>query len=145
MSSIRNILTSNRGSNALELALIAPVIGLLICILVVVGRLASAGNTVENAAIGAAREASLSRSTAAAQAAATTRANTILNDAGVKCSATTVAIDDTGINAALGDTGIVRADLTCIADLSDIGMPGLPGHKTLTATATSPVDPHRER
>jgi hypothetical protein len=37
----------------------------------------------------------------------------------------------------------VKVDVACVVRLSDIGLPGLPGNRTLTDEATSPLDPFR--
>jgi hypothetical protein len=35
--------------------------------------------------------------------------------------------------------------VTCTVNLSDLSIPGVPGARTITATASSPVDAYRER
>jgi len=39
----------------------------------------------------------------------------------------------------------VTVTVTCIVELSDVSMPGLPGTKTLTATFVSSIDSYRGR
>ena len=62
--------SGERGSMSVELVLIAPALALVILLLVAGARVALAGNAVESAAVAAARDASLSRTTAGAQAGA---------------------------------------------------------------------------
>ena len=38
--------------------------------------------------------------------------------------------------------GSVTVTVTCVAQLSDVTAPGLPGTKTFSATATAPIDPY---
>ena len=42
-------------------------------------------------------------------------------------------------------TAQVTATVTCKVDVADLAIPGLPGTRTITATASSPVDAYRER
>jgi hypothetical protein len=39
----------------------------------------------------------------------------------------------------------VTATVTCKVEVADLAIPGLPGTRTITATASSPVDAYRER
>jgi hypothetical protein len=63
----------------------------------------------------------------------------------VRCSSQWVDIDTGGLAAPVGTPAKVTATVTCIADLSDLSMPGLPGSRTITATMSSPIDTYRER
>jgi hypothetical protein len=118
---------------------------LFIGLLVVGGRLALAGNAVQSAAYAAAREATLARTAATAQSAGENAANFSLNSNGVTCIDRIVQVNTLGFNQALGTTGTVEATLTCRVNLSDSGLPGLPGSVELERSASSPVDPYRQR
>ncbi|RJT84740.1 pilus assembly protein [Cryobacterium melibiosiphilum] len=142
---LRQVLRHEQGSMSVELVLIAPALVLVILLLVAGARLALAGNSVESAAAAAARDASLSRTASAAQLNATQAAQTSIAQAGLSCASFTVVIDDSGLSVPLGEVGLVSATLSCTLDLTDIALPGLPGTKTMTTTATSPVDAYRER
>lgn len=133
------------GSMSVELVILAPAIAFVILFLVVAGRVSMAGNATEAAAISAAREASLSRSTDVAQSNANAAAQVAMSQAGYDCASLTVTINDGGLNVPLGQVGTVSATISCTLNLSDIALPGLPGTKTLTSTAISPVDAYRER
>ena len=43
------------------------------------------------------------------------------------------------------NTASVTATVTCVVNLSDVAVPGLPGTRTITATMSSPLDTYRER
>jgi hypothetical protein len=130
---------------SVELVMIAPALALVILFLVAGARIALAGNAVESAAVAAARDASLSRTTAGAQAGAQLAANVSIAQAGLACANFTVVVDDAGLSVPLGEVGTVSATLTCTLNMTDIALPGLPGTKTITSTASSPVDAFRVR
>lgn len=142
---LRTMLRDDRGALSVELVILAPALVLIILLLIACGRIAIAGTASQTAAMVAAREASLSRTSAQAQPDATQAAETSMSQAGYNCISLTVKIDDSGLNAPLGTVGTVGATITCVVNLSDVAIPGLPGTKTITATATSPVDAFRER
>lgn len=136
---------SDRGSLSVELVLLAPAILAIALFLIACGRIGLAQVSVEGAANAAVRDASLSRTAYAAQANATSSANSSISSAGLNCTPLEVAIDSAGLNSSIGQVGTVRATITCTLNLSDIALPGLPGTKVITVSATSPVDPYRER
>ena len=63
----------------------------------------------------------------------------------MRCDSQRVDVDTRGFGAPVGTPAKVTATVTCIADLSDISIPGLPGTRTITATMSSPIDTYRER
>ena len=134
-----------RGSATLELAILTPALLLLLGLLVLAGRVQVAASAVEHAAQVAAREASLARTTEAAQAAATSAADRELSAQDIRCAPSSVLIDSSGFAAPVGQPGTVTATITCTVTFSDLAIPGLPGSRTLTAVATSPLDRYRTR
>lgn len=134
-----------RGSLTLELAVLAPGLLLLLSLLIVGGRVAVAGGSVEAAARDAARTASIARGPDQAQAESTATANQSLARQGLDCSATTVDVTTAGFAVPVGQPAQVTATVSCRVDLADLALPGLPGARTVTATATSPLDTYRER
>lgn len=136
---------SDRGSASAELVLLAGLVLMFALACVGFGRLALANMTVQSAVSAAAREASLARTDSEAQTSAHDTANAALNSSGIYCRALTVTVDTSGMNVPLGQVGMVSSTITCDVELSDIALPGLPGSKQMTATASSPVDPYRER
>lgn len=149
LRTIRTVITKlhrdDTGTAGLEVAILAPVLVMILVLIAAAGRLALAGNAVESAASAAAREASLSRTAAQAQTAADAMARTSLAQSGVSCLRLTVNIDASGLNAPIGTTGRVSASISCQVSLSNAAMIGMPGTRTLTGSAVSPVDAYRER
>ncbi|MGW4784856.1 TadE family protein [Streptomyces sp. NPDC004230] len=138
-------LRQDHGSYALETAVLAPVLIAILLLMVAFGRITDADGAVDAAAHAAARAASLERDPTAAQEAAQDAVTRSLNGDGVTCQTSNVAIDTTGYTSDVGTAATVTATISCTADLSDIGMPGLPGAKTLNAQWTSPIDTYRAR
>ncbi|MFE4663800.1 hypothetical protein ACFRI7_03110 [Streptomyces sp. NPDC056716] len=56
-----------------------------------------------------------------------------------------MSISTGGFSAAIGEPASTTATVTCTVRLSDIGLPGLPGSKTLTSSFTSSIDSYRQR
>jgi Flp pilus assembly protein TadG len=135
----------DRGSSTLELAIWGPVLLIIIGLLIVGGRIALAGNAVQSAAFAAAREATIARDSSQAQSNGEAGANFSLNSNGINCISRSVSVDTSAFNQPLGTAGNVTATLTCTVNLSDAAVPGLPGAVNITRTATSPVDPYRQR
>ncbi|WP_406451528.1 pilus assembly protein [Streptomyces sp. NBC_00876] len=135
----------DRGSEAIQAAIVTPLMIMFLCMALAAGRVVTAGSKVDAAAEDAAREASISRTAGSAQDHAYAAANETLADQGLKCSGTTVSVDVSGLNAPLGTVGTVTATVTCTVPLSDLMLPGAPGSHTLSSTFTSAVDAYRER
>ena len=127
------------GSTTVELVLLTPVLLAFLALMVLLGRIAEAGGQVEGAARDASRAASLERSTATAAAAAHQAAETNLAGQRVTCRDLKVVLD-TG-NWRPG--GSVGAEVRCAADLSGLGLTGIPGSKTLTGSSVSPLEQYR--
>ncbi|MFE1840697.1 TadE/TadG family type IV pilus assembly protein [Streptomyces sviceus] len=138
-------LRSDEGSAAIEAAIILPALIMFLCMAIAGGRIVTSGAKIDAAAEDAAREASIHRTAGAAQGAAQAAAAQSLTDQGIKCASTTVTINTGGLNVPVGQVGTVTATVTCTVNLSDLLLPGLPGAKTLTSTATSVVDQYRQR
>lgn len=132
------------GSEAVELAILLPVILTAIAVLVVGARIALSGQRISGVAGAASREASLVRSPAAAQQAATVGAMSALASAGLHCTDTKVTVDTSGFAARAGTPAVVTVTVSCDVSLSSIGIAGLPGSQTLRDTASSPLDPARD-
>ena len=134
-----------RGSTTLELVVWAPGLLLLIGLLTLAGRVNSANAAVEQAAVDAARTASSARTAAAAAGLAQAGAGRTLAAQGLQCTTTTVALDTSGFATPPGRSATVTATVTCPVRLSDLSIPGLPGTRTVSHTATSSLDTFRER
>lgn len=140
----RRVGRADRGSESVELAILLP-IGLLVLGFIVVGaRIVLASDRMSGIAGIAARDASIARSPDAAQSIAKTSAEHALASDNLHCTDLRVAVDTGGFNAAPGTNASIHVEVWCTVDLSDIGVTGLPGSKTLHDSATSPLDPARD-
>ena len=132
------------GSAALELAIIAPVLLLLLALIVMGGRFAMASAAITGVAGAAARDASLARSPAAARAAAISSAQATLAEQDLHCQGSpTVQVDTSGFAAAPGTPASITVDVTCVVVVDPLDVPGLPGTRTLHERAVSPLDSYR--
>jgi Flp pilus assembly protein TadG len=129
----------DRGAVTLELVLSLPVWVALLLFVILCGRLVTAQLDVDAAAHNAARAASLARSNPAAVRDARTAAEQALTDRKITCRDLTVSVDTGGLRPGTP----VQVDVSCTASLSDLGLLGVPGTRTVTATSTSPVDTWR--
>lgn len=127
----------DRGSVAVEVVLVAPLLIVLLVFVAGLGRIAHTRGQVDGAAADAARSASLERTPAAAQRAGESAARAYLGDRA--CRQLDVAID----TAQLRPGGAVTAQLRCTASLAGLGMAGLPGTRVFAATAIAPIDAYR--
>ena len=133
-----------RGSATLEAVIGVPAFMLFVLLIIAAGRIALARQAVEASAAEAARSASIARTKHQAADGASGAATSLRNQ-GVRCTSQRVDIDTSGFAAPVGTPAKVTATVTCIADLSDLSIPGLPGSRTITATMSSPIDTYRER
>lgn len=134
-----------RGSAALELAILTPALLLLLALVVLAGRVQVASGAVEHAAATAARDASMARTVDAARTAALTAADRELAAQDIDCATTSVILDVAGFAVPVGQPAAVTATITCVVSLSDLAVPGVPGERALTSTATSAIDRFRTR
>lgn len=125
---------------SLELAILAPLVIVMLLLVVAFGRVTHSRAMVDQAAAAAARAASLSRTPGEAVNAAATTAATTLADAGLSCAGSDVVTDTSGF----GPGGQVTARVTCIVDLSQLVLAGVPGRMTMTASSTSPIETYRD-
>ncbi|MFD5445701.1 TadE family protein [Streptomyces tendae] len=136
---------SDKGSVAIEAAIVIPPLIMFLCLALAGGRLVTSGAKIDAAAEDAAREASIHRTAASARTAAQAAAAESLDDQGITCASSSVAIDTSGLSVPVGQVGTVTVTVTCTVNLSDLLLPGVPGAKSLTSTATSVVDAFRSR
>lgn len=128
-----------RGAAAVEAALIAPVLIIVLLFVVGLGRMGQTRQQVESAASDAARAASLERNTAYSATAANAAAEAALDDSGVVCTGVEVDVDVSDYQP--GGQGVVT--VSCTAQLSDVALTGLPGTKVYSATSTVPIETYR--
>ncbi|MFE5029892.1 TadE family protein [Streptomyces sp. NPDC056656] len=136
---------SDRGSAAIEAAIVLPSLLVFLCLAIAGGRLVMSGSKIDAAAQDAAREASIHRTAASAQDAARAAATESLADQGITCASSSVSINTAGLSVPIGQVATVSATVSCTVNLSDLLLPGAPGSRTLESTATSVVDQYRQR
>ena len=140
----RRLRSGERGTEAgfasLELVILFPVLMLMLLLVVGFGRLTHGKDLVQQAASAAARAATLDSNPIQAGSDAKQAAHDVLDQAGVSCSSFTVTPDTSDFRPG----GQVSVFVACTTTLSDLGLVGFPGHKTLTATATSPLEQFRQ-
>ena len=125
-----------RGSAATELVLVTPLLLLLVLFVVFLGRLSSARQDVTSAARDAARAASLRADPATAAADAEIAAQASFADRGTSCRELTVNVDTSRFRPG----GSVGVQVICTADLSDLALLHVPGHRTVSADAREVID-----
>ena len=128
----------DRGSAAVELTLLAPLFVLLLLFVVAAGRLVSARLAVDDAAHQAARTLTLARTPASATDQARTTALAALAER-VDCIRVDLSVD----LAAATPGGSATVRLSCVVPLSDLTGLALPATRTITSSASSPVDAYR--
>jgi Flp pilus assembly protein TadG len=132
---------AERGSVTAEAVLIAPVlVMLLVFVAVVVHRGVDARLRLDDAAHQAARAASLQRTPAAANTAAQATATSALAHAGLVCRNGAVT---TSTSASPGSTVVVSVN--CTVDFGQALILGVPGSRTLSATASEVIDTYRSQ
>ena len=137
--------TGERGSAAVEAAVGVPAFLLFVGLIIFAGRMALAHNAIDAAAAEAARTASIARDSGEASAEARAAAMSTLRNQNVHCRSSNVHVDTSGFAAPLGTGAHVTASVTCLVNLSDLSVPGVPGAKRVRSTATSPIDTYRGR
>lgn len=129
----------DRGSVAVETAVVAPALVALLLLVVFAGRVAQSEGDVRRAASEAARAASLTQSPEAAVEAAEQAVAANLRSSGIGCStlATDVDTDD------FRPGGTVAVDVRCVASMADITLLGVPGERTFAARSVEVIDRYR--
>lgn len=129
----------DRGSVAVETAVVAPALVALLLLVVFAGRVAHSEGDVRRAASEAARAASLTQSPEAAVEAAEQAVAANLRSSGIGCStlATDVDTDD------FRPGGTVTVNVRCVASMADITLLGVPGERTFAARSVEVIDRYR--
>ncbi len=128
-----------RGSVAIEAAMLVPVFIVLVSLVIAAGRIRTADGVVVEASRDAARAASMATPDGARAAGRKAGADTLASE-GLKCP-TPVVVPH--MNVGPGQTGTVKATVTCTVALSDLLWRGLPGKVTITSSFTAVVDTYR--
>ena len=133
-----------RGSASLELVIVVPAVVAVIALLTAGWRLWSVRSQVREAAAAGARAATLARSGAEAEQAASAAIDADLETVGSSCTGPTVGIDVSAFSAPPGQGGDVGVDVTCEVPFTDLLIP-MPGALTVEGHAGSRRDSFRER
>lgn len=129
----------DRGSMAVETAIIMPALLALLLLVGYAGRTAQAEADVRRAASEAARYASLIQDPASAQAEAEDVAAANLAASGVACGSVQTSVDATE----LVPGGTVTVTVRCTTSMADLTLLGVPGHRTFVARSVEVIDRYR--
>ncbi|QSB14928.1 pilus assembly protein [Natronosporangium hydrolyticum] len=139
-------MSRQRGSAALEMAVIMPLFVVLFTTAVVLGRTGHAISAVEMAAYDGARTASLARDAGTAQVQAQATVTERLSDRGYACvGGPEVVVDTSGFAQDVGEPASVTVTVTCRVSFADIDLLGVPADQRMSASFTSPLDQYRIR
>lgn len=130
---------SERGSAAVELVLVTPLLIVMLLFVAFGGRMVMARGDIDAAARDAARAASLARSPAAADQAARDAADASLAARQAPCADLDVRTDTSGFRPG----GTVAVTVTCHLSLGDLALLAVPASRALTGHAVAPVDAYR--
>lgn len=133
-----------RGSAAVEIVLLAPMLGALVLVVIFGGRLALARQTVQAAAADAARAASIARSADEAKRSASRIAEDTMSNQGVTCATSSVEVDTSGFQQSPGTPATTAVTIACDVATADLSLP-LPGTTRVSATSSSELDVFRSR
>ena len=128
------------GFSTLELVVITPFLLAFVLLVVGFGRVTHGRQLVQQAAAAAARAAALANTPGQAATDATQEASDTLAQAGISCQSMHPSVDTSQFHAG----GQVSVTITCVTNLSDLTVVGFPGHKTLTASASAPLEQYRQ-
>jgi Flp pilus assembly protein TadG len=126
----------DRGSVAVETAILAPALLAVMALVVVVGRVGNCKLDLDAAAQSAARTVSMARSPADAVVGAENAARSTLRVGSATCREWT-------FDAAITITE-VTVEISCVVDLSAASMLPVPGTAVLKTTASQVIDRYRE-
>jgi len=131
--------TGERGSIAVEVAVLAPAFIFLMLLVVFAGKISEAEGNVERAASAAARAASLRQHPSDATTDAETAAEENLAQAGVPCTTLTTAVDTSDFRAG----GTVTVTVICEASMAGVTLLGVPGTRVFTSQVVEVIDNYR--
>ena len=129
----------DRGSLTVELVVLTPVVLVVVLTSLVFGRIVEARQQVVEAARAGAEAAAVLPTVGTAQWVGSINAVINLIGRTHTCAHASITVDTSHFVPG----GSVTAHVSCLVLLSDVGVPGLPGSTTVTASATAPLDPYR--
>lgn len=128
-----------RGSVAVEMAVLAPALVALLLLVVFAGRVAQADGDVRRAASAAARSASLRQDPSEAETAGRQTAAENLVASGIGCARLDTEVDTSRFAAG----GTVAVTVRCTASMADVSLLGVPGRRTFVARSVEVIDRYR--
>ncbi|MFI5692300.1 TadE/TadG family type IV pilus assembly protein [Kribbella sp. NPDC051586] len=128
-----------RGTMALEMVILAPVLLLLFMFLLACGRYFQTSSLLESAARDGARSASQARSLPDAQSRVDQAVTATMGQAIKSCKDSASGSITTGFVAG----SPLSVEVTCTINYRDLGLLGLGGDTTITKRFTSSLDPYR--
>lgn len=139
----------DRGSAAVEMAVMMPLFVLLFTGVIVIGRTAGAVSAVEMAAFDAARTASLARDHDTAFRQATDSVHASLRRQGHGCvdppQVQVTGVPDDPYAVPVGSPASVVVRVTCRVSYAGLTIPGLPTDRVVSRYFVSPLDQYRTR
>jgi Flp pilus assembly protein TadG len=130
---------TDRGTMALEMVILAPILLILFMFLLACGRYFQTSSLLENAARDGARSASQARSLTDAQARVDAAVTRTMDQGVASCKATASGIITTAFTAGTP----LSVEVTCTIDYRDLGLLGIGGDTTITKKFSSSLDPYR--
>lgn len=130
---------------AVEIALLAPALVLVLGLLVAGGRLWFARTTVVEAAQTSARSASLARSPGEASARGAEAGRASMTTAGLRCATSSVQVSTAAFAVPVGTPATITSSVTCSVPFGDVFLPGIPGSIDLSGRGSAALDTYRAR
>lgn len=135
-----------RGAAAVEFAVLLPALLLMLGLVGGASRLWWASTSVQAMADSSARQASVARTAADAQANASRLVRADAAASGIRCAGgVVVTVDTAGFALPVGRPATVGATVRCDVALADLLVPGFPGIFSVQAGARSTLDRYRGR
>jgi Flp pilus assembly protein TadG len=128
-----------RGTMALEMVILAPILLILFFFLLACGRYFQTSSLLENAARDGARSASQERSLAQAQAKVDEAVARTMDQAVESCKTSASGAITTAFVAGTP----LSVEVTCTINYRDLGLLGIGGDTTITKQFSSSLDPYR--
>ncbi len=130
---------TERGTMALEMAILAPLLLILFMFLLACGRYFQTSSQLENAARDGARAASQARSLPLAQDAIDKAVSRTMDQSVESCKASAAG----SITSAFAAGSPLSVEVTCTINYRDLGLLGLGGDTKITKKFSSSLDPYR--
>ena len=128
-----------RGTMALEMVILAPILLILFMFLLACGRYFQTSSQLENAARDGARAASQTRSLADAQKAIDDSVTRTMGQSVASCKASASGTITTAFTAG----SPLSVEVSCTINYQDLGLLGIGGDTTITKKFSSSLDPYR--